>query len=159
MDYFRSLWYYDEKISIISSELKTCEVPKMTSSTNNITYPTRLVTGCNYTRMETYMKTESVTTTINAFNLYQLTVIYTKEGDYKRHKMMLIFNNERKAEDAKLKLHGQFKLGVWMGGYYIPEINYYSYRDNYFATMGALTLGSVALLGIMSLCFHFAYKE
>jgi hypothetical protein len=46
-----------------------------------------------------------------------------------------------------------------MGGYYIPEINYYSYRDNYFATMGALTLGSVALLGIMSLCFHFAYKE
>jgi len=188
MDFLGSLWYYEEDVYIINSEVSTIKVPEMNTRTTNMTFPTRQVTtfsythnGCTYptpryqTRIETYSKMEFKNTRTKGFDLYRVTVSYTKdkavydkrmpnfsfvkEDNPEHQKMYLIFDNKETAEKAKSKLYGPLKFGVWMGGYYIPEIDYYSYRDNYFATVGALSVACLATIGLMGLCFHFAYKE
>jgi hypothetical protein len=70
MDYLKSFWYYDETIHILRSEILVIKVPEMNTTETRITYPTRLVMGHNYNRMETYMKTEYVNRHTSGFDLF-----------------------------------------------------------------------------------------
>jgi len=81
MDYLKSFWYYDETIHILRSEILVIKVPEMNTTETRITYPTRLVMGHNYNRMETYMKTEYVNRHTSGFDLFfpLLSTILKKE--------------------------------------------------------------------------------
>ena len=153
-------------------------MPKTNTTRTEMTFPTRQVTtfGCtgsngytyptprHHTRTETYCELKYKNEHTDEFDIFCLTVSYCeKNTPYLDNdkKMCLYFYDKEKAEKAKKKLStmSHLKLGVWMGGYYIKEIDYYSYADNYFATSMAISVTCLAAMGLTGLCFYFFCKQ
>jgi hypothetical protein len=186
--YEEKIYVLDAEVSIVKVPEMNTTRTEIVYPTRQITTFGHTVNGYRYPTPRTHIRTETfsevkwINERTKGFDIYCLTVSYYKdqtihsnendtnnettnnnetEGTIEPQKMHLFFRDESKANTAKAKLHmlGNLNVGVWMGGYYIKELDYYSYFDNHFATAGAISVLCLAAIGLTGLCFYYIYGK